>query len=403
MPKPRVAVVGSGITGIAACYALQNHAQVDLFEAQPRLGGHTHTIAVDTETAIDTGFIVLNDKNYPLFSQFLNELSVPTQASDMSFGYHDDGYFYTSDIPWGIVGSRWWSPTHWSVIRTISLFNRTTMADLPTMGTLSLREYLAQKNYPDAFIHRYLIPMGAAIWSCPDDEILNFPAQSFFAFWDNHCLLQVQDRPRWRTVCGGAQRYLDAFQAQFSGRIHTNTPIQAVLQSDTTAVVRTETESIPFDRVLIAAQADQARACLGNHPLAKCLAPWRYATNRVTLHTDTSIMPRTAPHRWASWTVHHTAPHCHVTYYMNRLHALNMANTHYLVTLNNPDTIQSDKILNDRTERHPIFDTASLATQAVLRQQTPPIFVAGSYMGYGFHEDGFQWGTHSAQQLIDSL
>lgn len=403
MPKPKVAVIGSGITGIAACYALQNYANVLLFEAQPRLGGHTHTIAVDATTNIDTGFIVLNDKNYPLFSEFLRKLSVPTQASDMSFGYHDGGYYYTSDGLRGIIGSRWWSPQHWKIIQTIPQFNRTTLTDLSNLGTLSLKEYLAKKQYPEVFIKRYLIPMGAAIWSCPNDAVLNFPAQSFFAFWDNHCLLQIKNRPQWRTVCGGSQRYLDAFQNQFSGTIHTQSPIQSVIQSGETAMVQTTTESIAVDRVLIATQADQAHACLQNHPLRDVLAPWRYTTNRVTVHTDTKIMPKTNPREWASWTVHHTSPHCHVSYYMNRLHALPQTHPHYFVTLNNPNTIQPSTILNDRTERHPVFDQPSLDSQPALRHQKPPIFVAGSYMGYGFHEDGFQWGTHSAHQLLDSL
>ena len=352
--KKNVTIIGSGISGISSAYYLQNDFDVTLIESQHRLGGHTHTVLTHDKTAVDTGFIVFNLKNYPFFTQFLSDLDVAYQNSDMSFGYYDalSSFWYSSDFPWGVFSQKkhLLSPKFWSFLREINRFNTQVCHDLDahTMGDLSLDDYLQSIGCSHFFKQSYVLPMGAAIWSCPLSCILSFPAHSFFSFWKNHALLTLGKRPTWKTVKGGSQRYIDAFKAQFNGRILTGCPATSVKRHPHHVTVTLHDHSnIETDYVILATHADQALRLLSDPSTEEktYLGAWNYSKNTVCLHTDPSVMP---PHKnaWSSWLVkkpsnEHT--HLQMTYYMNRLQRLN-ASHDYFVTLNQAEDIDPSTI-----------------------------------------------------------
>ena len=401
--QSNVIIVGSGISGIVCASLLDSYHQVTLIEANDRLGGHTHTVNVTDNSigncSIDTGFIVFNEMNYPNFVSFLKRLNVEHQPSDMSFGYYDsvDQYWYSSDIPNGIFAQKrnLFSIAHWQLLRGISIFNQTVLADLQTdaMDGLSLMDYLNIKQFSNHVIHRYILPMGAAIWSCPIQDIMKFPAQSFFSFWKNHALLQIKERPVWRTVKGGSQRYIDAFLREFSGNIQLNSPVQSVERNnDGCRVIMTNGESLTADYVIIATHADQALSLL-DQPTSleqSLLGSWTYSNNQVYLHTDPRVMPPTR-NAWSSWLVQRTndsSQSLQMSYYMNRLQSLSTS-TDYFVTLNNPHSIAPELLIKTIDYTHPVYTDASVGTQNRLPElNTGRTFFCGSYFGYGFHEDG---------------
>lgn len=408
---PSIAVIGSGISGIVSAYLLDRIGQVTLIEASDRLGGHTHTVSVDDTPpfGIDTGFIVFNALNYPMFCSFLTALDVPYHDSDMSFGFYDPSrnVSYCSDFPYGLFPtlSHLITPSHWQFLWGILQFNRMIISDLdenPSLNQAELGEYLAKRNVPKSVINDYVIPMGAAIWSCDFDTIRGFPASHFFSFWRNHQLLQVRHRPQWKTVSGGAQRYIDAFCKQFSGIIHRSMPVTSVRLDGASASITygNKTDQV-FDYVVIATHADQALAMLDSPTdlQRRLLSEWRYSNNRVYLHTDASVMPPLR-HTWASWNVQKTpAKNLVMSYYMNRLQGL-LTSTNYFVTLNDASLIDSSQLIRTIHYTHPQYTAASIATQPQLPQlNSGPIRFCGSYFGFGFHEDGVASACNVAKQF----
>lgn len=409
--RKKVAVIGSGAAGIAACVYLNPSYDCHLFEASNRLGGHTHTItcrdAMGKPQRVDTGFIVFNLQNYPHFVRFLSDLNVAYRPSDMSFSYaqQDPLFWYASDFPRGIFSQKrnLFSLSYWSFLRAIRTHSATILEDIlaQNITTESLADYLQRRSFHPWFVHRYLLPMGAAIWSCSTAAILDYPAQPFFEFWKNHCLLTVGKRPVWQTIQHGSSSYIAAFLAQFKGTVHQQTPIKKLVQESHGVWVHTETRSDYFDHVICATHADQALQLLDtpSKKQSQLLSPWTYTKNTVYLHTDTRVLP---PHRhaWASWNsvAHQEHPHT-LSYYMNRLQGLNSP-THYIVTLNNTHNINPNLILKTIHYTHPFYCKKSVATHPHLTElHSPTLSFCGSYFGSGFHEDAILAGKQAAARV----
>jgi len=403
--KETVAVIGGGVAGIVASYLLQRKYDVTLYEKNDYPGGHTNTIVIDTGpdagTPVDTGFIVLNDRTYPLFNTFLKELQVPIDKTDMSFSFTDreSGFYYGSSNVNALFADRrnLLRGSFWRLLVAIVRFNRLTARRLEagSLSVCSLGEYLISEGFDKGLIDNYLIPMSAAIWSTPDAKMMDFPAESFARFLSNHGLLTVAGHPQWYVVRGGSHSYVKAWRDTFRGTVLLNEGVLQVRRKKSKVVLSLgDGREADYDYVVIAAHADEALAMLAD-PSAderRLLSPWHYAKNRTVLHRDTSFMP---PGRraWASWNYVRvgeagTDAPVAVTYHMNRLQNLT-TDTQYLVTLNPVSPIQEKDIICEIIYDHPLFDFDALATQPDLqrlngRRRT---YFCGSYHGYGFHED----------------
>ncbi len=400
-----IAVIGAGVAGIVSAYILSRKYDVTLIEAADYVGGHTNTITIergpDEGTPVDTGFIVLNDHNYPNFQEFLRQLNVPTRESNMSFSYYcrETKLGYNSYVPNGLFAQRQnlFNPKFLSMIRDIIRFNTGVLRDLNDgkLHNQTIGEYIGRKGYSKGFTDYYLVPSTAAIWSTPPDETLDFPAEALVNFFKNHHLLMLFNRPLWRTVIGGSQQYVKAFLAQFSGAVLTNAPVIGIKRDETGVDVHIkDAPSRRFDKVVIAAHADQALKMLDDPSTEeqRLLGAWRYHKNDTVLHTNASIM---APNRrvWASWnyirdnSANGLNP-VNVTYWMNSLQGLQTTHP-YFVTLNDPNPIPDEHVIKNILYTHPHYTFDSLNTQADLpklngQQHT---YFCGSYFGYGFHED----------------
>ncbi|WP_028577059.1 NAD(P)/FAD-dependent oxidoreductase [Desulfomicrobium escambiense] len=408
------AVIGGGVAGIVAAHLLQDIREVTVFEAADYLGGHTHTVSVpdgpDGGTPVDTGFIVFNEATYPFFIRFLDELGVPSRASEMSFGFHCEGTGLTyagTDLNGLFVQRRnIASPEYWRFLFEIARFCRQAKADLEAGGNLgTLDEYVRSRRYSPFMVENYLLPMAAAIWSTPAGRVGRFPALSFLRFFRNHGLLSLVDRPRWRTVSGGSCSYVRAFLRRFSGTVRLNAPVAKVLRTGEGVRVEVEGDGPQvFDEVVIAAHADQALRMLGDPSAdeARLLGAWRYEENRTVLHTDVSVMPRERA-AWACWNFRRVAGedrNVFVTYAMNLLQGL-AGDRQFLVTLNRPTPHDASQVLADLVYHHPVYTDESMATQAELdslngRRGT---WFCGSYFGYGFHEDAVRSAHAAAESL----
>ena len=404
----RIAIVGGGISGLLAKAELHRAGHdVTLFEAADYAGGHTNTVTVDTEdgpVAVDTGFIVHNDRNYPNFERLLAELGVPTQPADMSFGVSDGsgGFEWAARGPRGIFAR----PRHLVDPRFIRMltdlvrFNREARALLGPNGDVgdgpSLRDFLADGDYSEYFVERLLVPQASAVWSADPEQMWSFPASFLATFFDNHGVLQLRNRPRWRTIPGGSERYVEALTAPFRDRIRLSTPVRAVERnaSDEGVTLVLDDGVERFDEVVLAAHSDQALAMLGDGatPLEReVLAAIPYQRNEAVLHTDTALMPRRRS-AWASWNFHllsHAAGRSTVTYDMNRLQSLS-SRQRFLVTLNRTRAIDPAKIIRVIDYAHPVYSNEGMAAQARWPQVSGAdrVHFCGAYWRWGFHEDG---------------
>lgn len=399
--KQSIAVVGAGVAGIVSAYLLQRKHDVTLFEADSYLGGHTRTITIedgpDAGTCVDMGFIVFNDLTYPNFIEFLRQLGVQKQKSNMSFSYFDrrTGFQYSSR---NILADRKniLNPRFWWLIKEILRFNQKTqkLLDSQELNQLTLGQYLNKYGFGKDFIEKYIIPMGAAIWSTPDVKMLEFPAQTFARFFSNHGLLKVKMHPQWYTVTGGSHAYVKAFKAQFPGRIHTSCPVRSIVRENGRVRLQYEGGEETFDAVVIGAHADEALNMLADPtPDEKeLLGPWQYSENRVLLHTDPAFLPPIERAR-ASWNYIREAPAesekpLFMTYYMNTLQNLNTRQD-YLVTLNPLREVSAEQVINDKICTHPMYTFDAIHTQDQLDRLNGPknTYFCGSYFRYGFHED----------------
>lgn len=409
----RIAVVGAGVTGLGAAWLLSSRHDVTLFEAQNRIGGHSNTVDVaapEGNVPIDTGFIVYNERNYPNLIALFDHLGVITAPSTMSFAVSLDGggYEYSGTGLAGMFAQRSnvISPAHWRMTADILRFHREAKAlTLQTNATSeSLGEWLTRNRYSQTFIDRHILPMAAAIWSAPKDAMLAFPVATFARFFDNHGLLTAYNQPIWRTVVGGSRSYVKAVMGAFAGQTRSNDPVARVVRGPTgVTVVNASGASETFDRVALCCHADEALALLDGPSVAErtVLGTFAYAPNEAVLHTDEAWMP----HRrtvWSSWNYLSRDPKSPliVTYWMNSLQPL-ATKTQYFVTLNPSQPIAPDKTIARFWYTHPLFDGAALAAQADIwgLQGQSGVWFAGSYCGYGFHEDGLQSGLAIAEDM----
>jgi uncharacterized protein len=415
----KIAVVGAGITGLGAAWLISRQHEVTLFEAAPRLGGHSNTVEAaigGTSVPVDTGFIVYNTACYPNLIALFDQLAVPTAMTSMSFAVSLNGgrYEYNGNGLGGLIGhvSNAFRPSHWMLASDILRFFREAKQFDHENGALSLTlgDWLKQRGYSRAFIERHIIPMGAAIWSTPAAEMLKFPAVAFIRFFANHGLLQVNDRPEWRTVRGGSREYVQRILATLNPqRVIASDPVVSVSRRGEGVEIKTAGgRQQQFDRCLVATHADTALGLLADPAPDEqsVLGAFRYATNEAVLHTDLRLMPRRRK-LWSSWNYLGDARHSDrlsVSYWMNRLQPLGNV-PDVFVTLNPYRPIEDSKILQSFTYEHPMFDTAAILAQREIwrLQGRNKTWFAGSYCGYGFHEDGLQAGLAAAEDMSGVL
>ena len=397
----RIAIVGTGITGLLAAERLCRAHEVVVFEAEDRLGGHTHTVDVQGPSgpvAIDTGFIVCNDRTYPGFLALMKRLGVPLRPTSMGFSLRCErsGLEYNgADLDRLFVQRRnLLRPSFWGMLRDILRFHR--LAPGYGASDANLGEVLAQGRFGRAFREHYLVPMMAAIWSAEPQRLLAMPARFFVSFFQNHGMLTVADRPQWLTVLGGSRSYLAPLSAPFATAVRLGCPVRRLTRCPGGVLV-TAGSAPPerFDAAVVATHSDQALALLGDASDTEraVLGAIPYQPNDVVLHTDTRLLP-VRKRAWAAWN-YHLAPSPHarasVTYCMNILQGLPGPVT-YNVTLNRGDAIDPAKVLRRFVYHHPVFDAAGVAAQARVADLNGRgrVWFGGAWCGFGFHEDGVQ-------------
>jgi predicted NAD/FAD-binding protein len=397
----RIAIVGTGISGLVAAHRLHGEHEITVFEAGDRVGGHTHTVPVDSPEGrhwVDTGFIVFNDRNYPHFEALLAELGVATQPSHMSFSVSDGrGGFEYAGTPRGLFARRshLLDPAFLRMLRDWRRFNREARELIGMNGTApSLGHWLEQRGFSRHFVERLIVPQASAVWSADPEQMWSFPASFLAEFFDNHGMYSLRDRPRWRTVSGGSRRYVEAIAAPWIDRVRLWSPVRRVERlADRVRIAVDGRGWEEFDEVVLAVHSDQALALLGDPSRAEreVLGAIPYQRNEVVLHTDASLMPRRRA-AWSSWNFHlgERPPGAStVTYWMNNLQRLG-AERDYFVTLNRAEEIDPAKVIRRLAYDHPVYTKEGVAAQ---RRQAEISGVrhthyCGAYWGWGFHEDG---------------
>ena len=406
----RIAIVGSGISGLTAAHLLHQEHEVTLFEADDRIGGHTSTVEVEHERfGIDTGFIVFNDRNYPNFERLLDSLGVESQPSSMSFSVCDavHDFEYSSGSANGLYSKRSHlvSPTFHRMVLDLARFNRDLRPHIGTNGTSpGLGDFLEEGGYSQAFVDRLIVPQVAAVWSADPRDLDSFPTGFLASFFHNHGMLSFFNRPNWRTVKGGSHRYVEAMIRPFADRIHTATPVRSITRHEDRVELATESSGpLAFDHVVLATQSDQSLSMLADPTQAEreVLGAIPYQPSRATLHTDASMLPRRR-RTWASWNYHllpEPPPGPALTYHMNRLQSLE-SDTEYCVTLNREDAIDPDSVIAAFDYSHPVFTHEGQHAQTRHREiSTGRTHYCGAYWGWGFHEDGVASALKACEPL----
>lgn len=405
----RIAIIGAGITGLGAAFALKDTADITVYEASDRPGGHAHTVDIDydgTPISVDVGFIVYNPLNYPNLIGFFDALNVDTEASDMSFAVSNpDGFEWASSARGMFARKRnLLRPRFHKFWRTILRFNDIARAELAAgkIEDVSLGFWLQKHDFSADFCNNYILPMGGAIWSTPVAEMLDYPARSFFQFFENHRLMHL-GRPAWRTVTGGSRQYVDKASAVLGQRLRLSSPVASISPfGDHVQVTTTQGQTEIYDEVIVAAHSDTARALLDTtyEDQRFLLNSVRYRSNKIYLHRDASLMPKRKA-AWAAWNVmDQDGPDICLTYWMNKLQNLPRKRPVF-VTLN-PDTPPAPELTFATYEKaHPQFDGPAEAAVRTLKRQlgNQHIWLAGAWMGSGFHEDGLKSGLSCALSL----
>lgn len=411
----KIAIIGAGISGLTSAYYLKDKHDVTILESAKRIGGHTATMDINhlgREYSIDTGFIVYNDWTYPKFIELLSELGVSTKETEMSFSVSCDssGVEYGGNNLNTLFAQRLnlLKPSFIGMVQDILRFNKSSIEDLES-GKLeegaTLGEYLQDNNYGDAFINRYLVPMGCAIWSASTQIMMDFPLQFFVQFFKNHGLLSVNNRPQWRVIEGGSKSYLGPLTEQLKNNIHTGVDIVSVQRhSDGVNIVLATGEVQHYDQVVFACHSDQALALLGDvsNNEEEVLSAIPYQDNEVVLHTDESLLPNKKL-AWSSWNYRlrqQDQSHAVLTYNMNILQGIESDAT-FCVTLNDKKSIDPDKVLGVYNYSHPVFSLKSVAAQSRWFEinGVNHTWFCGAYWGNGFHEDGVVSGRRVAEAL----
>jgi len=424
--RKRIAVIGSGISGLSAAYHLRKQADVTLFEAGSYFGGHTHTVDVTLPSpqgmvthGVDTGFLVFNERTYPGLIGLFAELQVQTSASDMSFSVQTPRASGQRAMEWSgsnlntvfAQRSNLFSSTFLGMLRDVLRFNvlANALAERGEDHVLMqpLGEFLEAYKFGSAFRHWYLLPMLGCIWSCPTDQMLQFPVATMVRFCHNHGLIQVVNRPQWFTVTGGAKHYVEKLLRHIP-HTHLQTPVKRIERNDSGARVFTETGSEVFDAVVLACHADQALSLLAQPTPQEqaLLGAIRYHPNKAVLHTDTSVMPKKKL-AWAAWNYERAtdlgleSSRVCLHYWINRLQPLPFSQD-VVVSLNPVRAIDPSKVLGAYDYAHPVFDLGAIKAQSQLPslQGQQNTWYAGAWMGYGFHEDGFKTGRDAASGIL---
>lgn len=414
--KPlKIAVVGCGVSGLTAAWLLSREHTVHLYEKNDYAGGHTRTLTVpdgpDAGTPVDTGFIVMNHRNYPLFSRVLELLEVELADSSMTFSFYDQetGYGYAGNGIGSLFPSLSYcfNPRHLGFIKDLWRFARIGYRDLQSgfLEGKTLGQYFAERSFGDAFLQNYLYPMGAAIWSSPVETMQGFPAQPYLHFLENHGLLRLTNRPQWRYVKGGSRTYVAALLRQFEHPPNLGAAPAGIRRQAGRVELITQTgTALAYDHVVIGTHADEALKLLidPSETEQALLGPWRYQPNDVVLHTSPTHLPP-ARKLWASWNFMREPGQSaqrpvSVSYHMNRLQNLQTEHD-YIVTLNPGVAIPESSLLNRTTLTHPLYSFESMATQPGLRANNGAqnTWFCGSYFGYGFHEDAVRSAVELAQ------
>ena len=421
--RKKIAVIGSGISGLTAAYLLQRRHDITVFEKAARIGGHTATVDVELpdgeRQTIDTGFIVYNDWTYPNFIKLLGQLGIAQQKTEMSFSVRHEipgeqhGLEYSGSNLNTLFCQRrnLLRPSFWRMVRDILRFNREAIADLDA-GQLdvgmTLGSYLHSRRYSREFIEHYLVPMGAAIWSASTKTMLDFPLVFFIRFFKNHGLLSVNHRPQWQVIPGGSRSYLAPLTASFTDRIRTHCHITSIQRFADRVVIRSNNDEEIFDEVVFACHSDEALQLLADasNNERNLLEALPYQDNEVILHTDTALLPRKRL-AWSSWNYHLTAlnqQQAILTYNMNILQGLQSRHT-FCVTLNNTAAIAADKILGRYHYSHPVFTVEGIRAQERWQEinGVNRSWFCGAYWRNGFHEDGVWSALRVAQAFGESL
>lgn len=415
----KIAVIGTGIAGMATAWLLDQRYQILLIDKNNYIGGHTNTVAVSDEhtegvTAVDTGFIVYNEPNYPNLVGLFNTLEVETRATNMTFSASilNSGLEYAGNNLDTLFAQRknLLSPRFLKLVYDILKFNRHAKAlikDEQANPKLTLGQFLSELRIGKAMQDDYLLPMAAAIWSCPPQQMQSFPAKSFAQFFNNHGLLNVSDRPQWRTVVGGSQCYIDKLLTSFLGEIIIDNGVTKVdRQTDGVTLTLEDGQQHKVDKVVIASHADEALFLLSNPTESeqKILSCFRYQENDTYLHTDARLMP-SHPKVWSCWNYlaqqsGEATPSVSVSYWMNALQGLD-SSSDYFVSLNPIKDIDPAKIIRRIHYMHPVFDNEAMAAQQQLDQLQGQnnTWFAGSYFGYGFHEDALASAVSVAKKF----
>jgi len=409
----RIAIIGTGISGLGSAYLLNPDHEITVYEKAPRIGGHSRTVAVDYDgraIPVDTGFIVFNRPNYPNLSGLFSHLGVPSHASDMTFAASiRDGW-----LEWGakdlgaVIGQRrnLLRPKFGLLVRDVMIFNARAQNMVERHPELSLEGLIHKLGLGDWFRRYYLLPMSGAIWSCPPCEMMNFPARTLVRFFANHHLLSVTGQPQWRTVTGGSQEYVRRLTAPFAHRIRVNCGAVAVTRQEGKVQVKDSQGGFEsYDQVVMACHGDETQALLkdSDRDEQAVLSAFRYQKNRAVLHRDPSLMPRRR-RCWASWVYSSDGDFFHpkitVTYWMNLLQGIDQ-NYPLFVSLNPKRDIPEALIFDEAEFDHPLFDQAAIAAQSRIAalQGRRGTWYAGAHLGHGFHEDGLASAVWVARTL----
>jgi len=400
----RIAIVGTGVSGLVCAHLLSRGHDITVFEADARPGGHAHTVTVDLPDGsfdVDTGFLVYNERNYPGLITLFDDLGVPTKQSDMSFSVTDE----VTGLEW--KGSSFDTvfaqrrnlarPAFLRMLADIVRFNRmaTALLDAPHDAAVSLGDLLDRGRWSPQFLNWYLVPMGSSIWSADPSTFLAMPAVTFARFFANHGLLEYGNQPSWRTVDGGSKRYVDAVLAPLGRSVRLDEPVTKITRDDEGVELVTARGPEHFDHLVVATHSDQALELLSDPSRLEreVLGAIGYQANRATLHTDVSLLP-TNRKAWASWNYHRLPDHpteATLTYRLRSLQGVD-SRDELLNTLNREEAIDPAMVLRTFDYAHPVFDTAAIAAQQ--RQEdvngVQRTWFCGAYWGYGFHEDGVQ-------------
>jgi uncharacterized protein len=424
----KVAVVGSGISGLGVAHSLVGHAEVTLFESGSYFGGHTHTVNITLPTAqglvthgVDTGFLVYNERTYPNLIALFAQLGVHTTKTEMSFSVKVPGALGDQALEWSGANvstvfaqrSNLWNPKFlkmlWQLLRFNKLCTALAVVGDETKLAQPLGEFIRQHSFSPEFCNWYLLPMLGCIWSCPTDQMLQFPVATMVRFCHNHGLMQVTKRPAWYTVTGGARQYVDKIVAQIADK-RLNTPVQLIERDVQGVRVVTQGHAERFDKVVIATHAPQALALLrdASDLEREVLGSFRTQANRVVLHTDAAVLPHNRS-TWSAWNYERgqdaqESGHVCLHYLINKLQPLPFTQP-VVVSLNPTRAIERKYIMGEFDYAHPVFDAKAIAAQQRIAslQGEQNTYFCGAWTGYGFHEDGLKSGLAVARDLLKTI